>query len=140
MQAAPAFDQSFAQRLAKVDLTAVMTRVAQDTGLSEADLIRAEDLYRKFLTLIATNTTGRDMVPPKIADFVWHTHIMFTRQYAADCELLFGRFLHHNPREDDTTEDYQDTLDGYTAQFGIDIRNYGLSDVAFAQAGGCGGS
>jgi hypothetical protein len=135
----PSFDTSFETRLAKIDLTAVMAHVAEDTGLGAADLERAEDLYRKFLTLVAANTTGKAVVPPRIADYVWHAHITFTRQYAADCELLFGRFLHHDIQDGDTTESYADTVFNYQRYFGVDVRNCGLSKEEFSLASPCGG-
>ena len=32
-----------------------------------------------------------------IIDEMWHTFILVTRDYAAFCEEMFGRFLHHDP-------------------------------------------
>lgn len=141
MQTAPSFDTTFEQRLAKIDLTAVMKHVQQDTGLSAADLERAEDLYRKFLTLIG-NFPGKSFVPPRLVDHVWHAHITFTRQYMADCELLFGRYLHHNPAtedEDMTPLFHTNTIPAYQQQFGINLLAYGLGDDMLAAAG-CAGN
>ena len=33
----------------------------------------------------------------QLLDEFWHQHIVDTRKYAADCELLFGKLLHHDP-------------------------------------------
>ncbi|MFM6129989.1 MAG: hypothetical protein ACKPBV_14885 [Sphaerospermopsis kisseleviana] len=30
-------------------------------------------------------------------DDYWHNHILDTRKYAEDCDLIFGFFLHHYP-------------------------------------------
>ncbi len=30
-------------------------------------------------------------------DEVWHAHILDTRRYAADCDCVFGEFIHHYP-------------------------------------------
>ena len=136
-----AFDTTFEQRLAKIDLTKVMQHVADDTGLATADLVRAEDLYRKFLTLIAT-FPGTSFVPPRLVDHVWHAHITFTRQYMADCELLFGHYLHHSPAEadEDMTPMFQNvTIPAYQKEFGINLMAYGLTDDMMAAAG-CSGS
>lgn len=121
-----AFDQTFAQRLARVNLSAVMAHVAEDTGFDAATLARAEDLYRKFLTLAGTHP-GKSFVPPRIVDIVWHTHITFTRQYMADCELLFGAYLHHEVSTADTSAAYEQTIAAYQAQFGVHPANYGIS-------------
>lgn len=133
-----AFDQSFEQRLAKVDLTAVMAHLAKETGLAGGDLERAEDLYRKFLTLKA-RYPEKTFVPPRIVDHVWHTHITFTRQYMADCDLLFGVYLHHTPMEETEGLYEENTLVLMRKDFNVDPRSYGLSSQQMAMAGGCGG-
>ncbi len=40
---------------------------------------------------------------PEIAklDEMWHTFVLFTRDYADFCERYFGFFLHHIPNEDE---------------------------------------
>ncbi len=96
MQSAIAFDTTFEQRLAKLDLTRVMEKVAKETGMDAADIVIAEDLYRKFLTLKFKNPT-LEMAPPVIVDHVWDVHVMFTKQYRQDCDMLFGYFVDHNP-------------------------------------------
>jgi hypothetical protein len=54
--------------------------------------------YKRFLDFVRVNgtTAGSDLLTWK-TDMVWHSHILHTRQYAEDCEKLFGRFLHHTP-------------------------------------------
>lgn len=129
-------DMSFEQRLARIDLTKVMAHVAEDTGLEGADLARAEDLYRKFLTLKG-RYPNQVIVPPQIVDHVWHAHITFTRQYMADCEMLFGGYLHHEPRFDDTTADYENgTVRMFANDFGLDIYRSGFAP-GYLRAGGC---
>lgn len=126
------FDTSFEQRLASIDLTAVMAHVAEDHGITGADAARAEDLYRKFLTLVARHP-GEFMVPPVVVDHVWHAHITFTRQYMADCDKLFGAYLHHTPSSEDLSEQFRTgTLAYMAAEFGEHLT--GLE----ACAGGCG--
>jgi hypothetical protein len=36
------------------------------------------------------------MISP-IVDEVWHAFILFTSDYAAFCDEVFGRFVHHAP-------------------------------------------
>lgn len=116
------FDMTFDQRLARVDLTAVMERVAAETDWTAEQCTVAEQMYRQFLTLCSQRKPGQALVPPQAADEVWHTHIMFTKQYAADCELLFGEFLHHNPGEMENHQaHYLQTLAFYQSQLGVDV-------------------
>lgn len=131
------FDLSFEQRLARVDLRAVMAHVQADTGLSDADIERAEDLYRKFLTL-HHELPNAPLVPPRLVDEVWHAHITFTRQYAADCELLFGEFMHHNPDVADADEMYKDTVVVYSNRFNVNLLAYGTTAPEWMTAGVCG--
>lgn len=125
-----AFDTRFEDRLANIDLTAVMAHVAEDTGLQADDLARAEQLYRQFLTL-----KGRypemTVVPPKLVDTVWHTHITFTRQYMADCEILFGEYLHHTPDVAGAEGMFETiTVPAYQAEFGVNLKAYGMEAAA----------
>jgi hypothetical protein len=65
-----------------------------------ADAAQAE--YVRFLTLLQKKPKfmlvpwldehGRDDL-----DQFWHQHILDTAKYAADCQTLFGKMIHHNP-------------------------------------------
>ena len=37
------------------------------------------------------------VVPSKLVDLVWHSHILDTEQYKRDTVRMFGRYLHHAP-------------------------------------------
>ncbi len=37
-------------------------------------------------------------------DWMWHTFLLFTRDYAAFCEEHFGFFIHHVPNEDEADD------------------------------------
>lgn len=119
-------DMTKAQLVAKLDLEPIMARVAAETGLPAATLARAEMLYRQFLILKADNP-GRIIPPPKLADLVWHEHIVFTKRYIADCEMVFGTYLHHSPAENEEQDMtfsslyHEVTVAAYKEAFGIDL-------------------
>merc|ERR1712232_106678 len=50
--------------------------------------------YLRFLQLIA-ESPRMELVAPTDVDLVWHEHILDTKNYAVDCNNLFGRLLHH---------------------------------------------
>lgn len=52
--------------------------------------------YRMFLLLVYLYPNS-ELVPNQEIDRVWHFHILDTMKYAQDCEMLFGRFIHHFP-------------------------------------------
>jgi Glycine-rich domain-containing protein-like len=57
---------------------------------------RAELAYKQFLTLII-RYPQESIIPLGDIDTFWHQHILDTAKYADDCQLIFGRFLHHFP-------------------------------------------
>lgn len=54
------------------------------------------DRYKKFLFLIKKFGVNKVEVD-KLQDMYWHLHILDTKKYQEDCNLLFGFFLHHDP-------------------------------------------
>ena len=58
------------------------------------DLVHAE--YLKFLAL-TRSYRDQAIVPSGEVDIFWHYHILDTRAYVEDCEVIFGHFLHHFP-------------------------------------------
>lgn len=61
------------------------------------DLLKQEYLRFFVMALTSLNTTKFPCRPPSIIDIVWHEHILFTKQYEADCKFVGGQFLHHTP-------------------------------------------
>lgn len=85
-------------------------------GAEKAAIILAE--YRRFLHLAASGPGP--MVPSPLLDQVWHLHLTDTRAYAAMCEAVFGRFIHHTPGRAPQGNDpaYAQTLAAYARTFG----------------------
>ncbi|MDQ2990363.1 MAG: glycine-rich domain-containing protein-like [Pseudomonadota bacterium] len=52
--------------------------------------------YRRFLYLMKM-FPEEQTAPLFDVDIFWHYHILDTMKYAADCEQIFGYFLHHFP-------------------------------------------
>ncbi len=87
---------------------AVVRRYAREHGVSQEE---AEDLFQEMLKWLylcyRTNLDGPDgaacvMTQDIIKiDWMWHTFLLFTRDYAAFCDRCFGFFLHHIPNEDE---------------------------------------
>ncbi len=78
-------------------------------------------LYKNFLLLQKIHK-DEHLVPTREIDEFWHNHILYTKQYTADCIQIFGHYLHHHPASpDDNPEDlldhYQKTKEYYLAEF-----------------------
>jgi hypothetical protein len=63
-------------------------------SLEKANAVEKE--YRRFLCLMKLYPE-EDTAPLADVDTFWHYHILDTMKYAADCERVFGYFLHHYP-------------------------------------------
>ena len=85
--------------VAGIDLDRIVWKVINDPykpEMSDDDVSRAVHQYRRFLSL-KLRFPGANLVPTDDIDLVWHTHILDTENYASDCQMLFGSFLHHDP-------------------------------------------
>jgi len=94
-------EQDVIAAIQALDLESVKSRI-MDAELGEgwtqeyADSI--ETAYRTYLTmLVKYPEDAEDIMLSKDVDEFWHTHILQTTKYAADCQAAFGNFLHHAP-------------------------------------------
>ena len=99
-----------------------------ETALALPEADRDVTLYRCFLKLCVLNP-ATTIVPTRQLDHVWHTHMLDTAKYRADCDEVFGHFMDHFPYaglrgEDDRRawrDDFAQTKRLFTEQFGIEI-------------------
>lgn len=109
-----------------LDLQPIMNRVRTTHNLDDNTTARAEMLYRQFLQLHKKHPDAK-LIPSRLVDVVWHEHLLDSQKYIADCEALFGNYLHHNPGIIGEGSPYwQQTKELYVEEFGIDIETLGL--------------
>ncbi|WLI90069.1 glycine-rich domain-containing protein-like [Massilia sp. R2A-15] len=85
--------------IAALDLASIKTKLMNPEsgeGWSRDRVDAAEFEYRRFLYL-AKLYPHESAAPLCDVDIFWHHHILDTMKYAADCEQVFGYFLHHLP-------------------------------------------
>lgn len=78
----------------------VVHRFSADHSISVEDSLEIFHETKKWLWLCARHP---DLGLPlfseaRAIDEMWHTFLLFTRDYAAFCEKSFGAFVHHHPR------------------------------------------
>lgn len=56
------------------------------------------------MTVRCSAVTTRPIGPSELVDIGWHTFILYTVDYAAFCERIAGRFIHHVPNDDEQFE------------------------------------
>ncbi len=79
-----------------LDLIRCKMSNSSEFGLDSEGVEACIEEYRRFLILKMENP-GVKLAPTSLMDKAWHIHILDTRRYAEDCEVMFGRFLHHHP-------------------------------------------
>ena len=101
---------------------------SSEVGLNEEEVEMAIEEYRRFLILKIENPAVK-LAPTDLMDKAWHMHILDTRRYSEDCEMMFGGFLHHRPSYNvDGSNETEETLKGafeimtslYSERFGHD--------------------
>lgn len=119
-RSAHATEAATKKAIANLDLTWVHARLVKQ-GFSPDRADTAIFHYRQFLFLCAKYDGN---TPTVDVDEAWHNHILFTRQYAGDCQAVFGEFLHHDPGTGVPGDDarfeqaFQRTKDRIVAEFG----------------------
>lgn len=111
-----------ATRLKEFTVTAVLVRAASARELipdalfrrltaritadhTEIDQTMAERIMRETLAFLQACAQHPDvhLSPSGPVDIGWHTFLLYTREYAAFCDSVAGRFLHHVPDDDPDT-------------------------------------
>jgi hypothetical protein len=73
-----------------------LLRVKRGKGWPPGRVAAVECEYQRFLYLVKMFPDA-PVAPVVDVDEFWHYHILDTRKYAADCQQVFGFFLHHFP-------------------------------------------
>ncbi len=120
------------RRIDALDLEPIVYKLMHpEPGETELSLAEADQdvaLYRCFLKLCVLHP-GATIVPTRQLDQVWHTHMLDTAKYRADCDRVFGRFMDHFPYaglrgEDDRRvwhDDFARTRRLFREHFGVEI-------------------
>jgi hypothetical protein len=83
-------------KVAQLDFSMLGRKLMEERGWTHEYCDEVENLYRKFLAL-NIRYPDKKICPSGPIDEFWHAHILDTRAYFADCEFLFGEYLHHFP-------------------------------------------
>lgn len=93
-------------------------------GWSTKKLDIIETQYKRILFLWY-KYPNMTLPPSEDVDEFWHYHILDTKKYHKDCELVFGRYVHHYPyfglvskeENEELVSFFEDTLKLYEAEF-----------------------
>ncbi|MBE9224120.1 MULTISPECIES: glycine-rich domain-containing protein [Aerosakkonemataceae] len=124
----------FLQNLKVINLEALALRLMNPKtgfGWSHQQTLRAIARYFMFLFLMYLYPSGV-IIPTKEIDRVWHTHIIDTRRYEADCLMLFGYFLHHDVCGNETEAEEQALDSAFTETVKLFENHFGAEILADA--------
>ena len=138
--------ESFEGFSASLDLTPVKFKLIKEKGWDVKRASLVEKQYKAFLFLMGTKHDHM-FVPTLDIDEMWHTHILDTQKYMADCVEYFGEYIHHYPYlgmkdgEDEVRAQklFAATCAMISDAFDVDIRNLKFTCCGGGGGGGCGG-
>lgn len=130
---------AFFQRVKLLDLSPIAYQLMQSKSgpqWTQPQTVQAITHYIAFLGLI-DRYRHFQLAPTHEIDTVWHQHILDTSKYAADCQLLFGRFVHHFPyfgtrNQEDQRRLYQASVRTQVLlcqHFGIDLSSGRIKQI-----------
>lgn len=112
-------------RIESLDLEPIKFKLVLEKGYNRLQVQSLEKWYKRFLFLTFKYRQQAIVVCESLDGF-WHQHILDTQKYAADCDAVFGEFLHHFPyfglRGDD---DRQALVDAYEQSLAIMRQEFG---------------
>ena len=79
-----------------MDFRAIIRKLMEEKKWSKQQALTACEQYKNFVFLVRKyEATYSNLPPSNDIDEVWHRHILETVNYAKDCQVIFGKFLHH---------------------------------------------
>lgn len=77
----------------------IIKRCKKDHNYTDEDMFILEREFKRYMAISQNDKQGKRGfgMYSKDVDNLWHTYILFTKDYAAFCERNFGRFIHHIP-------------------------------------------
>ena len=109
------------ERAMAFPLDKIVGRYAKEQGVPLDVAKEHERELRRYLALCAVNP-GVPYGMYGAVDDLWHTFVLFTRDYSEFCEQVAGRFIHHVPTIEGTSgsssDGYRRMLSDYAELFG----------------------
>lgn len=134
-------DRQILEQLTEWPIVDLLTFKLKQTGLFEGryDIWKHCVTYKRFMFFKGRPINNqynseniKAMYSPKV-DMVWHTHILYTKDYKNFCNEVFGEYIHHTPSDQidfsESTEEMILWLDEFIQAFGevpedLDSRRY----------------
>jgi hypothetical protein len=112
----------------------LLQRYATDNEATIEEAQRAFEALKQFMVICAIKP-GRKITSEPI-DRMWHSFLLFTKDYQNFCGNYLGRFVHHQPFETASPSTYLDTR-AFTAKYfgGLDEKLWPVEAKADCTSG-----
>lgn len=134
-------EQDIINRVLNYPMPHIIARCQKDHKYLDEDMPILESELKKYLILAIVHKDsklGRGMYS-KDVDNLWHSFLLFTREYAAFCHDHAGFFIHHVPEIDEqltpeklmeTQQDFVAFIENYETTFHEEIHPVWLLDIS----------
>jgi hypothetical protein len=114
----------------------LVKRYASDYGATMDESRRCFNALKEFLIVCAVKPGYKVTSDP--VDRMWHTFLLFTKDYKEFCEDNLGRFINHEPFEHAAPQAYLETRAFVKKFFGQIDENLWRADAKADCSSGCG--
>ena len=118
----------------------LLARHLRDNGGTREDVERCFLAMKQFL--VVCSVVPGQKVAYQDVDELWHTFLLFTRDYQNFCEEYLGRFIHHDPNGGFPTGTYETTRELAKEMFSPIDEHFWAKETRIDCSGGssgCGG-
>lgn len=106
-------------------------KLEKEYGWSEAKINHTIKLYKEWLVLQVLYE-DLSFAPSQLVDEFWHMHILDTRKYMSDCNLIKGEYIHHYPYFGLTDQENETVLEsGFILTKKLYEHHFGHSNLGF---------
>jgi hypothetical protein len=117
----------------------IIDRCQKDFKYTNEDMILLEKEFKRFLILCVLKKDPYENIGMYSSDVdnLWHSFILFTKEYATFCHQYAGHFIHHAPRINNqrspeeieaSRKNFKYFVDSYEKIFGEEIHPIWLLD------------
>lgn len=118
----------------------IIARCQKDHHYTDEDMVLLENELKKYLILAIVHKDSKMGcgMYSKDVDNLWHTFLLFTKEYAAFCRDHAGFFIHHVPeiegprsveKRQEAQQDFLAFIENYETAFNEEVNPIWLLDV-----------
>tara|TARA_R110000764_G_scaffold240095_1_gene342411 strand:- start:5668 stop:6204 length:537 start_codon:yes stop_codon:yes gene_type:complete len=118
-------------RIDAIDFTPHGYKLEKEYGWSDSKINYTIKLYKEWLALQVVYE-DLSFAPSELVDEFWHVHILDTRKYMHDCNMIKGEFIHHYPYFGLTEQENESVLEsGFTLTKKLYLNHFGHCHLGF---------